>query len=370
MAFDATELKNQLGDFFEHPLCGMLITEPGGKIIHANQCMANWMGSTPEELINRRFSDLLTMGGKIYYETHLWPLLRMQGYFDEVAVELNSKSGEKKQVLINAFERRNKDDQPFFVQITVFKAADRRQYEQNLKEEKSRIENTLKNEKLISAMKEQFIAVLGHDLRNPLSSILTGTSILLEEPDLEPHKPVLSIISRSAERMSELINNIMDFARVRMGSGINICRKSTDLAPILQHVIDEIAISWPKAIIKRELNINRQVDCDGPRIAQLCSNLLANAITHGFSGTPVVVRAVTNLNLFELTITNHGKPIPSSAIDKIFQPFTREDHRPSQQGLGLGLFIASEIAKAHTGELSVHSDESETSFTFRMDNPL
>jgi phosphoserine phosphatase RsbU/P len=370
MESGSTELSNVLSNFFEHPLCGFLITEPGGKIIWANQTIAAWLGGTAERLKGKRFSDLLTIGGKIYYETHLWPLLRMQGYFDEVAVELNIGDSEKKQVLINAFERRNNAEEVLFIQITVFKAADRRQYEQNLKEQKTKAEQNLLNEQLISSTREQFIAVLGHDLRNPLSSIVTGASVLLEEKSLGQYKPIIEIISRSGARMSELISNIMDFARARMGGGITVNRTPTDLEPILQHVVDEIAIVWPDKRIETDFNFTGFVECDGPRIAQLLSNLVSNALTHGGRDTPVIVRASNKMNLFELSVSNQGKPIPESIIVKIFLPFSREEYRHSQQGLGLGLFIASEIARAHLGELFVHSDDKETCFTFRFETSV
>jgi sigma-B regulation protein RsbU (phosphoserine phosphatase) len=250
--------------------------------------------------------------------------------------------------------------------MTVYRAGDRRQYEQNLKEEKRRVEQSLITEQHISSTKEQFIAVLGHDLRNPLSSILMGTSVLLEEPGLAQYKPILEIIQKSGDRMAELISNIMDFARARMGSGIVVSRKPTDLKPVLRHVVDEVMIVWPGRLIDTDFKFTEFVDCDGPRIGQLLSNLLANALTHGTSDTPVFVRASIEMNFFELSVTNQGAPISELAIEKIFLPFTREEHRPSRQGLGLGLFIASEIARAHNGELFVHSDINETCFTLRL----
>ena len=166
--------------------------------------------------------------------------------------------------------------------------------------------------------------------------------------------------------MAELINNIMDFARARMGSGIVVSRHSTNLEPVLQHVVNEIAIAWPRRIIETEFDITGLINCDAPRIAQLFSNLLANALTHGTQDTLVQVRAFNTEEFFELSVSNQGNPIPPAAIEKLFQPFTREGIRPSQQGLGLGLFIASEIARGHNGDLTVRSDEKETSFTLRF----
>ena len=108
------------------------------------------------------------------------------------------------------------------------------------------------------------------------------------------------------------------------------------------------------------------MSCDGARIAQLLSNLVANAITHGFDDTPVQVTAIISNNVFEMKVCNAGNQIPPERIQKLFEPFTRESDRPSQNGLGLGLYIASQIAKAHKAELSATSSKEQTCFCFRL----
>jgi sigma-B regulation protein RsbU (phosphoserine phosphatase) len=123
---------------------------------------------------------------------------------------------------------------------------------------------------------------------------------------------------------------------------------------------------YPERVIKTAFNNPGPLNCDPDRIAQLFSNLLANAVTHGSSDTPVVVRSFKDEDFFELSVTNNGTPIPPNILEKIFEPFTRETARPSQNGLGLGLYIASEITRAHQGELHCTSTEDETRFTFRM----
>jgi signal transduction histidine kinase len=108
------------------------------------------------------------------------------------------------------------------------------------------------------------------------------------------------------------------------------------------------------------------VACDSRRVAQLLSNLVANALTHGAPDQPVTVRAVTTDGRFELSVANAGDPIPPETAKRLFRPFTRASDDPHQQGLGLGLYIATEIARAHAGTLGVTSDATETRFTFSM----
>lgn len=355
-------------DFFAHSLSGHVIADPEGKIFRINKRLADWLGCDVSAAVGQRFSDLLTVGGKIYYETHLWPLLRMQGFFEEVALELGCANNQKLQVFVNAYERRDEENNPRFIRLTVFKATDRRIYEQNLRDAKSAAEMNLSNAIQLSSLREQFIAVLGHDLRNPLGAIMTGIS-LLEIEDLRPEQAkIVQVMSRSAKRMNELIKNVLDFARVRLGGGILLDKKPVSLTPVLTHVADELRIIWPNREIVSEFNIDAEVECDANRIAQLFSNLLANAITHGQQDKPICVKAFSNDELFELSVSNSGNPIAEDHIKKLFEPFTREDIRPSQQGLGLGLYIASEITRAHGGELIATSTQEETRFVFRIKN--
>lgn len=122
----------------------------------------------------------------------------------------------------------------------------------------------------------------------------------------------------------------------------------------------------PERVIEHDFRIADPVDCDRSRVGQLVSNLLGNALTHGAPDQPVKVFAATENGIFELWIANAGAPIPEAAMANLFQPFFRGQVRASLQGLGLGLHIASEIAKAHEGTLTVTSTAEETRFTFRM----
>jgi phosphoserine phosphatase RsbU/P len=119
-------------------------------------------------------------------------------------------------------------------------------------------------------------------------------------------------------------------------------------------------------MIDASIVLDKPIYCDRVRIAQLLSNLLANALTYGTAGTPVQVTATTDAACFTLPVANSGDPISPAALEQIFQPFSRGAVQPSQQGLGLGLFIAFEIARAHGGTLDVKSSLESTRFTFRM----
>ncbi|RYY33586.1 MAG: GAF domain-containing sensor histidine kinase [Sphingobacteriaceae bacterium] len=225
----------------------------------------------------------------------------------------------------------------------------------------------LTEEQQTAELREQFIAILGHDLRNPASAVLNAAQLLLRVSPDERTKRLSSIIQDSAYRMNGLIENILDFARGRLGDGITLQRSTAEpLQNILNQVINEIKIVWPDREIDINFNITEPVSADGKRIAQLFSNLLGNAIAYGDKDAPINIYVSTADGIFNLIVVNKGKKIPDTIMDKLFQPFSRGEVEPRQQGLGLGLYIASQIAVAHGGTLKVESTEEITTFTFSM----
>ena len=247
------------------------------------------------------------------------------------------------------------------------KATDRRRYEQQLLADRDTAKISLAGEREASELREQFIAVLGHDLRNPLASISAGVRILGRDAKTEKEHQVVAMLQTTVMRMAGLIDNVLDFARGRLGGGITLDRDARrPLEPVLHQVIDELRLTSPGRQIDTQFAIDSPVDCDRGRIGQLVSNLVGNAITHGASNEPVRVRAQTKNGIFELSVANGGESIPEAAMARLFEPFFRGEVRQSRQGLGLGLHIASQIAKAHGGLLTVTSTSEETKFTFAM----
>lgn len=216
-------------------------------------------------------------------------------------------------------------------------------------------------------IREQFIAVLGHDLRNPLASVDSGLHLVDRTEDLARIRSLTAMMRASVGRMSGLIDDVLDFARGRLGSGLAVERQvSGDLEKTLAAVVTELSTAHPERDILSEIDIRGDVECDNARIAQMLSNLVGNALTHGAPDRPVIVRARKATELFEIAVSNAGEAIPTAVLGELFRPFVRASSKPSQQGLGLGLYICSEIAKAHGGKLAVVSTATETTFTFTM----
>ncbi len=228
-------------------------------------------------------------------------------------------------------------------------------------------EHLLINERKLAELRDQFIAVLGHDLRNPVAAIGSGARMLADTPLNERATRIVTLIQGSVHRMGGLIDNLLDFARGRLGGGISIAADTAEpLEPVLQQVVDEMRAVTPDRTILSTFRIEQAVPSDRQRVGQLFSNLLGNALTHGAADAPVRVSGFARDGVFELSVANAGDPIPESEMASLFLPFSRGKTRPNQMGLGLGLYIASEIARAHGGEISASSSTDETRFTFRM----
>lgn len=218
-------------------------------------------------------------------------------------------------------------------------------------------EDALRSERSNAERREQFMAVLGHDLRNPLAS-LSAIGELFSRRTAEPEfvqagKRILA----TTRRMAELIHSLLDFARGRTGENLVIApEEAKDLEASLSHVVGELRQAHGDRRIVEDVQLREPVWCDTPRIQQMLSNLLGNALTHGAPDEPIVVKAWTNQGWFMVSVTNSGEPIAPADIGKIFEPYWRpaqSKHR--EAGLGLGLHICSLIVKAHGGTLQVTS---------------
>ncbi|MFC3562985.1 GAF domain-containing sensor histidine kinase [Pedobacter jamesrossensis] len=228
-------------------------------------------------------------------------------------------------------------------------------------------EKKLLEERHIAEFREYFIAVLGHDLRNPLNATLNSAQLLKRLTEDERILKLSDIIQKSSLRINGLIENMLDFASGRLGEGIKLYKSEEEsISTILSEIVAEQQTNWPTREILVDFDISESINCDGKRIAQLFSNILGNALSYGNPDEPVLVNAETRDGEFHLSIINKGEQISDVAMERLFQPFSRGDVKPNQKGLGLGLFIASEIARAHNGKIDVTSTKEQTSFTLKI----
>lgn len=230
--------------------------------------------------------------------------------------------------------------------------------------------SALANERAERALREQFIAILGHDLRGPLTGVLAGAEYLqLPNAGLHPRAAAVARrIGSSARRMSRLIDDILDFAKGRLGGGFELHLSDVhDVAEALREVVAEHQMSHPDRELDVDIDAGRPVRCDRGRLQQLVSNLLANALVHGSPSEPITLSARIDDTSILVTVTNQGEPIPEASLSNIFTPFWRSSTSTARRGLGLGLFICDQIVRAHGGSLEVISSKSTgTTFAARL----
>jgi signal transduction histidine kinase len=223
------------------------------------------------------------------------------------------------------------------------------------------------------ALSEQFVGILGHDLRNPLNTILLSAQqleTLGDGRDIAQARQLGLRIVRSGRRMARMIRDVLEFTRVRLGGGVQVSPELVDLAQVCQVPVEEIRTIHPDCAIGYDVRGNVRGIWDPDRIGQVVANLLDNAVKHSGAATTGTRRVRLGLSgqddVVVITVHNDGEPIPEEVRSRLFEPFQRADAR-GQTGLGLGLYIVERIVRAHGGTVEVQSTPAEgTTFAVRL----
>jgi signal transduction histidine kinase len=223
----------------------------------------------------------------------------------------------------------------------------------------------------VGETQERFLAILSHDLRTPLGAIITSMSFMLDTGGLdEPHRTLVSRASSSARRMNQMVLDLVEFTRTRLGDSIPIVRAEMDARRMVHDVVVEIAASYPDSTVHVESSGNLSGAWDRDRLTQVLTNLVANAVQHGAAGAPIKVSARGLADEVTLSVHNEGPAIPDHQQAAIFEEGRRAGGRTAahdRRHQGLGLYIVERIVAAHGGAVSVRSSGGEgTTFTVRL----
>lgn len=214
--------------------------------------------------------------------------------------------------------------------------------------------------------RERFIGIVSHDLRNPLNAILLSVNALMRSDCVAQHQvKTVRRIATSAERMGRMIADLLDFTRGRLGGGIPISPRPANLRVICRQVVEELEVGHTQRELRLSTVGDFQGEWDPDRLAQLLGNLGKNALDYSPDGLPVDFTLRDEGDRVLVEVHNGGPPIPADQLSRIFEPFRRAtDEGHPTSGLGLGLYIVQEIARAHGGHVEVRSSEAEgTTFT-------
>ena len=374
-------------ELFEHAPCGLVVTAEDGSLLRCNQTFCNWIGMTREALAGRRFQELLTMGGRIFHQTHCAPLMKMQGSVAEVKLDLRHGAGHIVTVLLNGTRRALA--QGVVYELALFGTIDRDRYERELLGARRRAEALLsektaaetalhqaqaelaeayRNAERRASFAEQMVAIASHDLKNPLTAIRMASQ-LLGRGDWGPRESrLLDHIDTSSARAERMIADLLDLAWVRSGKGLSIKPQPLDLHQVVEHCVNELRVAFPGAHLRQLCKGTGQVSLDLDRVQQMIGNLVANSVTYGDPRYPVTLTSELGHDAATLVVHNHGPVIPASLIPVLFEPMTRaSEHSDTVRSVGLGLFIVREIVSAHGGTIDVSSEESGgTQFVIRL----
>jgi sigma-B regulation protein RsbU (phosphoserine phosphatase) len=364
---------------YQEAPCGLLLASGDGRILQVNRTLCAWMRCEPGDMVERmRFPDLLTMGGRIFWQTHLQPLLRIQASVAEVKLELRRQDKSTIPVMVNIAERPWQKET--LLHVAVFMAEDRHKYERELLLQRKRAEELAamhaRDQQALAAAQEQaedrakfaehLVGMVSHDIRNPLS-VIHMSAVLLER-GVSPEQQVAATqrISRAVSRVQHLIGDLLDFTQARLGGGISMRRADVDLHQVVADAVSELAVGFPSSTLRHERSGSGLCHADAQRIAQALGNLVANAVAHGDPSLPIVIRSEAREGAFVIGVRNQGRPIPPEVIPRLFEPMVRGEHAGSQ-GVGLGLFIVGAIVRAHGGQVEVQSTaELGTTFSMRL----
>jgi signal transduction histidine kinase len=228
-----------------------------------------------------------------------------------------------------------------------------------MRDAKARAEAAEAEAKEIGAQQERLVAVVSHDLRNPLNAITLTAEALQQLGASERQARSLSRIVTSAQRMQSMIHDLLDFARARHGCRLPVRPRPVRLGDVCRAAIEEVRAAKPDRAVLLDVTGDDSVTIDAARVEQVVCNLVTNALTHGAAGTAVKVSVAQDVGGVRLEVANEGAPIPPHLMATLFDPFRPGDAAGS---VGLGLFIVNEIARAHGGSVSVRSSDLGTVF--------
>jgi PAS domain S-box-containing protein len=371
---DNALLEESAEELYEHAPCGYLSTLPDGTIVRVNRTFVEWSGASREVLLaGRKFQTLLTIGSRIYYETHYAPLLRMKGFANEIALEVVRDDGRILPVLVNSRQKRDADGTPLVNRITLFDSTDRRRYERELLLARRKAEQVAKD-------KADLLAMLSHDIRNPLNALM-GVVQLLDRSDLsEPQRRFVRLLKSSSENMLTLLNHVLELSKAESSSFALV---ETPFS--LQVVVDDVVSAFEAAAREKGLTIRSSVAESVPpallgdpvAIRQILTNLVANAVkftsTGGVTLTVETKQIGTDAVALAFAVSDTGIGIAPDVIDRIFNEFTQASYETAMRfgGTGLGLTITRRLLTLYGSTAQVQSVPGEGStFSFDLRLPL
>jgi PAS domain S-box-containing protein len=373
-AVDQPLLEETVEDLYDHAPCGYLSTLPDGTIAKVNQTLLDWGGYARDVLLTgTKFQALLTIGSRIYYETHLAPLLQMQGAAKEIALELVRTDGRVLPVVVNALQKRDSSGAALFNRITLFDSTDRKRYERELLLARRRAEHIAKD-------KADLLAMLSHDIRNPLNAVM-GVVQLLDRSELtDRQRRHVQLLKSSAENILTLLERVLELSMAESGN-MELAEAAFGVKPVAEEVIATFSAAADEKKVQLRCSVDDLVPAsvigDPIVLRQILTNLVGNAIKFTEAGSVTLAvhareTAVDAVTL-QFAVADTGIGIPADRLDRIFNEFTQasDDTATRFGGTGLGLAISRKLLALYGSRVDVTSAPGEGStFSFSLRLPV
>ncbi|NHZ44386.1 response regulator [Massilia sp. CCM 8693] len=375
-------------DTFAEAACGLMTTDTGGRILRANRTILAWLGYTEAEMTaGMRLQDLLSVGGRVFHQTHCAPLLQLQGSVSEVQVDLVCKDRSRVPALLNIARRRA--GVGFVDQVAVFIANDRRAYERELLRARAAAEAALAaqsgaeaklreaNQQLSLAdrRKDEFLATLAHELRNPLAPMRSGADLLKMTMGANaPHQRIVDMFDRQLRQMSHLVDDLMEVARISQGKLVlriePVCLGEIVRAAVadLQAQIGAAGHALTLALPATPVSVRG----DPTRLTQMLVNLLTNACKYTPPGGRIALALREEDGEAVIAISDSGIGIPPEALESVFEMFSQLEPalKRAHGGLGIGLALVKGLVALHQGSVRADSAGAGQGSTFTVRLPL
>ena len=370
-----------IDEAFEGAPCGLLATTVDGMIVRVNSTFCGWVGYQARELLEkRRIQDLLTIGGKVFHQTHWAPLLQMQRSVAEVKVDMIHRDGRKVPMLINAARRRHGDVE--YNEFAVLVVIDRHQYERELLRARERAEVALEEKRAAEEAlreadrrKDAFMATLAHELRNPLAPMRNVVDLLRLKNFADPQMLwARDVLDRQIIQMTHLVDGLLEVSRISEGK-ITLRREVLDLATALKYAVEACQPIVTAASHTLTVALPHQpifINADPTRFSQIVQNLINNAAKYTPNGGAIWLTCRREDEQAVISVRDNGIGIATEHLPSLFEIFTQLDAglERSQGGLGIGLSLVRTLTELHSGSVSAHSGGAGLGSEFIVRFPL
>ena len=355
-------------ELYENAPCGYVSFTTDGTIFNINNTLLSWLGFSKKEVINiKKFNSLFKIGGKIFFETHFFPLIRIQGFIKEINFDIVRKDQSTFPGLLNVNEIAGAGAGPKTYRATVFDITDRKVYENELLEAKKKAESA-------SRAKAEFLSTISHEIRTPLNAILGIGNLIQKTPLNEQQEEYARILLLSSESLLGLVNNLLDLSKIE-AKKVKLEQKPFDLADLVEVLVTSFEVKASEKGIDLltdfEEDLPRDLIGDQVKLNQILTNLLGNAIKFTDSGYVklkiTTIEKEANNAVLRFEVSDTGMGIPEDKLETIFSEFAQASYEVNLNygGTGLGLTISQKLLQLYDSEMRLESEKGKGSvFSF------